>query len=128
MTVEGHLIKAIEAGRLDPGRLVDAATAEIVRQAIATTPPSDTPLRDIRANATRLAGRDISYLEINAARAAEAGPPAPPAPGPEVVELLQRKEKAEQLRRQRQEAGEPWPDAWEAEYQRIVDRLHTLTG
>ena len=122
ITVEGHLVKAIEAGKLRPERLVDPETAALVREAIESTPPSDTPLRDIRARATALAGRDISYLQINAVRAQM----SPALESPEAAELRQRKAKAEDLRQRREAAGEPWPDTWEAEYQRILKRLDEL--
>src|SRR5690606_21128762 len=59
ITVEGHLVSAIGAGRLELSALVDDDTAALVREAIAQTPPSDTPLRDIRATVIRLAGRDV---------------------------------------------------------------------
>src|SRR5690606_5718661 len=71
ITVEGHLVTAIGAGRLELSALVDDDTAALVRDAIARTPPSDTPLRDIRATATQLAGRDVPYVAINAVRAAD---------------------------------------------------------
>ena len=122
ITVEGHLIEAIKAGRLDAQRLVDPETAGIIEQAIESTPPSDTPLRDIRARAIQLAGRNISYLEINAVRAQS----APPPPNPELAELHQRKSRAEALRAERERAGQPWPPAWEAEYQRILARIAEL--
>jgi RecQ family ATP-dependent DNA helicase len=122
VTVEGHLIEAVRAGKLDPQRLVDPETAALVRRAIEDTPPSDTPLRDIRARANALAGREIPYLAINAVREQI----VLPSDSPEVRHLLERKARAEALRRERSAAGESWPDAWESEYERILARLAEL--
>lgn len=127
MTIEGHLVMAYEVGELGLDVLVDEATAAIVRQAIAETPPSDTPLRDIRANACALAGRDISYMAINAVQAelrrTERTLPADPE---EVASLQRRKSDAERLRAERTAQGKPWPPAWETEYQRILARIAEL--
>ncbi len=160
ITVEGHLVSAIGAGKLDLESLVDPDTIAIVRDAIARTPPSDTPLRDIRATATQIAGRDISYIAINAVRSVEgergqrdpreagsgdsrdsgaesqgAGQPASAsAPQPngfdpeELPDLLDRKAKADRLKARHAEQGQPWPDHWEDEYQRIVGRIAELRG
>jgi hypothetical protein len=129
-TVEKHLVTAYELGELAFEALVDEATAAIVRQAIAETPPSDTPLRDIRAHATALAGRDVPYLAINAVqaqqrRAERVNPPAAPN-AEELATLQRRKADAERLRAERAATGQPWPAAWEAEYQRIQARIAEL--
>lgn len=121
-TIEKHLITAVEAGRLDKRKLVDPATESIIARAIAETPASETPLRDIRARAQAIAGRDVSYLEIGAVRAGM----AKPAPDPEVARLLERKDRADELRREREETGETWPPSWEAEYQRILAALKRI--
>jgi hypothetical protein len=151
ITVEGHLVTSIGAGRLDLSALVDDETAAIVRDAIAQTPPSDTPLRDIRATATAIAGRDISYAAINAVRATGDAPPAdspatsdtlangsaePSGPtngaaangtaAPELQDLLERKAKADQLKARHEAQGKPWPERWEAEYRRIVEQIEAL--
>jgi ATP-dependent DNA helicase RecQ len=140
ITVEGHLVAAIQAGRLDVSALVDNETAAIVREAIAQTPPSDTPLRDIRATAQSLAGRDVSYVAINAVRAAgqsasprsaatvESPPRLQPngAESAELRDLLDRKAKAERLRARHEAEGKPWPEHWDAEYRRIVGRIEAL--
>lgn len=122
MTIENHLVEAVKAGRLERQRLVDPETEEIVRQAIAETPPSDTPLRDIRSRAVAIAGRDISYLEINAVRFDADAPPV----NPELAQLNQRKARAESLRAEREQAGQSWPEAWDAEYRRILERIAEL--
>jgi RecQ family ATP-dependent DNA helicase len=125
-TVEGHLAKAVEVGKLELAELVDAATAEIIRRAIAETPPSETPLRDIRERAQQLAGRSIPYLAINAVRAVSSiEQPAPPGPGA-IDELRQRRGRAERLRADYAAAGKPWPARWEAEYQEILRRISEL--
>ena len=122
MTVENHLVEAVKAGKLDRGRLVDSETEEIVRRAIAETPPSDTPLRDIRNRAVAIAGRDVSYLAINVVRSGN----DVAEPEPELVQLFQRKARAEALRAERERAGQPWPDTWDAEYRRILERIAEL--
>jgi hypothetical protein len=126
-TVEGHLVMAYEVGELEFGALVDDATAELVRRAIAETPPSETPLRDIRAYASAIAGRGIPYLAINAVHAQQrrAGRVSVPDPD-ERVTLQRRKSDAERLRAERTAAGKPWPSAWETEYQRILARIAEL--
>lgn len=123
-TIERHLLAAVAHGALDHRRLVDEDTEAIVRQAIAETPPSDTPLRDIRARAQAIAGRDISYLEIGAVRSLDQRQ----QPSPEVARLLERKQKAEELRQELEASGKRWPDRWEAEYQRILEELRTLNS
>lgn len=147
ITVEGHLVTAMGAGRLELAALVDDETAAIVRQAIAETPPSDTPLRDIRNRAAQIAGRDVPYVAINAVRNVERGdqpestsPPGTsernPEPADEVrhpesselTELRERKAKAERLRARHEADGKPWPDRWDAEYRRILVRIEELTG
>ena len=135
ITIEGHLISAIGAGRLELSALVDDETAEIVRQAIAQTPPSDTPLRDIRATAIEIAGRDVPYVAINAVRSTggdrvegEGDRLQITGDSGELRELLDRKAKAEQLKARHQANGNAWPDHWEAEYRRIVGRIEELRG
>jgi ATP-dependent DNA helicase RecQ len=126
ITIEGHLVEAVKAGKLDPARLVDAATTVHVHQAIAEVLPSGTPLRDVRSRASELAGREVSYLEINAVMAQSDSPVTAPEPDGELAGLLKRKERAERLRKQREDAGEVWPDAWNAEYRRIIARIEEL--
>ena len=144
ITVEGHLVSAIGAGRLPLSALVDDATAALVRDAIAQTPPSDTPLRDIRARANEIAGRDVPYFAINAVRNAEGSrgqgtgdsrgtdddrQPAVPVSqehSAELQDLLDRKAKADQLKARHEAQGKPWPDHWETEYRRIVGRIAEL--
>jgi hypothetical protein len=147
ITVEGHLVTAIGAGRLALNALVDEATIALVRAAIDQTPPSDTPLRDIRATAIELAGRDISYVAINAVRAVEGDglqvtgdskqpaaededetPSLNGADAAELQDLLDRKAKADQLKARHAERGKPWPAHWEDEYRRIVGRIAELRG
>lgn len=115
MTVEQHLLAAVTHGKLERSRLVDTATEAIIRQAIEETPPSDTPLRDIRARAQAIAGREISYVEIGAVRSGHEEP--------EIAHLLERKRRAEQLRREHEKSGKEWPERWESEYQRILAAL-----
>ncbi|CAN5583831.1 hypothetical protein BH23CHL2_BH23CHL2_23490 [soil metagenome] len=148
ITVEGHLVTAIGAGRLELSALVDDETAALVRDAIARTPPSDTPLRDIRATAVEIAGRDIPYAAINAVRSAPgdrlqvtgdsrvvADHPQPAANSKpsnndvepdELQDLLDRKAKAERLKGRHEAQGKPWPEHWESEYRRIVGRIEEL--
>lgn len=121
-TVDGHLLAAVTHGKLDRSRLVDPDTEAIIRQAIEETPPSDTPLRDIRARAQAIAGRDISYLEISAVRAGQ----EERQPDGEVARLLERKRRAEQLRQEHEQSGKAWPERWETEYQRILAALDAL--
>ena len=150
ITVEGHLVTAIGAGRMELSALVDEETIALVRDAIAQTPPSDTPLRDIRATAIELAGRDISYVAINAVRSApgdrlqvtgdsraDADSPSPAAnPEPsnnnavpdELQDLLDRKANADRLKARHEAQGKPWPEHWETEYRRIVGRIAELRG
>lgn len=158
ITVEGHLVTAIGAGKLDLESLVDADTIAIVRDAIAQTPPSDTPLRDIRATAVEIAGRDISYVAINAVRSvggdkvgdrvqgvgdsrtsnleSQVSDDAPVASSQEpngtdpaeLQDLLDRKAKADRLKARHAEQGKDWPDHWEDEYRRIVGRIAELRG
>ncbi len=123
-TIENHLVEAVKAGKLDRRRLVDPETEEIVRQAIASTPPSDTPLRDIRERAIAIAGRDVPYLAINAVRVDISAP----EPDEELAQLLQRKSRAEVLRAEREQAGLPWPESWNTEYRRILERIAELQG
>lgn len=119
VTIERHLQDAVVHGKLDHRQLVDEETELVILRAIEETPPSETPLRDIRARAQEIAGRDISYLEINVVRAGRQNP----EPDPEIAHLLERKERAEQLRQQHEASGKVWPDRWEAEYQRILAAL-----
>lgn len=124
VTIEGHLIDAVRDGRLSMSTFVDDGTTQIVRQALDQTPASETPLRDIRATATELAGRDVTYLEINVVRAATKAQYNPTQQ--ELTKLLRRKQKAEQLREQHEREGRPWPANWDAEYQRILQRIAEL--
>jgi ATP-dependent DNA helicase RecQ len=126
ITVEGHLVEAVKAGKLEPVRLVEPATAEVIRRAMTEVLPSDTPLRDIRARATEIAGMEISYLEINVVTAQTEESSRAVQAGEELSTLLERKARAERLRKQREDAGEPWPATWDAEYRRIVARIEVL--
>ncbi len=139
ITIEGHLVSAIAAGRLDLNALVDDETIAVVREAIAQTPPSDTPLRDIRTKAIEIAGRDLPYIAINAVRSAPQsastastnGASAPREPDiaadlAELEDLLDRKAKADRLKSRHAAQGKPWPDHWEVEYQRISEQIEAL--
>ena len=86
------------------------------------TSPSDSLPDDIEA----LRAFAIAAVAERDAAVAAAAAERAESQDPEVAELLERKTKADELRAQRQAAGQPWPEAWEAEYQRILDRLGEL--
>ncbi|CAN5675206.1 hypothetical protein BH24CHL1_BH24CHL1_06640 [soil metagenome] len=124
VTIENHLVEAIKASKLELDKLVETGTEALIRQAIEQTPPSATPLRDIRERAVKIAGRDIPYLAINAVHATIDEPET----HQELVQLFKRKARAEALRADREESGQDWPESWDAEYRRILERIAELEG
>ncbi len=129
-TIDGHLVQAVEAGNLELSALVDENTAAHIQRAIAEVPESETPLRDIRARAEEIAGRQIPYLAINAVQAQQrldqSTPDQSENVSSELAELRKRQERAEKLRAEYRAAGKRWPGRWEAEYRKILDQIAAL--